>query len=516
MLPAEANTYYVRTGGTDSSDGKSLNTAWKSLEQVNRFTFEKNDTLLFEGGSVFVGSMKFSGGDGKSQPAFVSSFGAGKATIKSGSTTAINMINTSNVTINNLIIIGDGYKVTNGNTHGIEFITTGPLQAYINNIKIHQVEISGYGGNGIFFHAEDSVFGFENVRITNCSLHDNGMTGLYINGSWDNTKQLIRFSNANIYVSNTIAFRNYGRSTKKDNWSGSGILLAGTIKGMIEHCEAYENGAENGCGYAGPIGIWTDDSKYVTIQYCVSHHNKGGKAKKDGGGFDIDGGSFGCVIQYCESYENEGAGYALFQWQTGNPWIYDTVRFNNSTNDARNSEYGSITFWGAGSNYKIKEAQVYGNKIKMDKPGKALVFMENNFSNVHIYNNEFCLQDEAVYASAIASKVTVSGSIFKCKPDTVMVLPDTVVAVINDPQGIHVFPNPVKNGLLNIKLSNMSYGNYTIRLINILGMVTIAKQVAVNQHMMLVPLNVHALAAGIYSLQVLNGDIQTVKTILIE
>src|SRR5699024_8818888 len=119
------------------------------------------------------------------------------------------------------------------------------------------------------------------------------------------------------------------------------------VNGLVEFCEAYENGRENGSPTAGPVGIWVDDSKFVTIQHCVSHHNKGGKAKKDGGGFDIDGGCFGCVIQYCDSYENEGAGYGLFQWQTGNAWKYDTVRYNNSTNDGRNPLYGSITLWGA-------------------------------------------------------------------------------------------------------------------------------------------------------------------------
>ncbi|MES2645261.1 MAG: T9SS type A sorting domain-containing protein [Bacteroidota bacterium] len=530
-LPAEANIYYVSKNGADSLDGRSQLTAWKSLAQVNRFVFDNNDTLLFEGGAVFNGVINLPGTSGKSKPAFISSYGVGKATIKSGLLTAINIVNTGNMTISNLIISGDGYKITNGTTHGIEYISEGPLAGFISNIKIDEVEVSGFGGNGIYFHPKDSVFGFSDVRITNCSLHDNGIAGLYVNGTWDNVKQLIRFNNANIYVGNTVAFRNYGRSGKKDNWSGSGILVAGTIRGMIEHCEAYENGAENGSGGAGPIGIWTDDSKYITIQYCVSHHNKGGKAKKDGGGFDLDGGSFGCVIQYCNSYENEGAGYSLFQWQTGNPWKYDTIRYNNSTNDGRNSSYGSITCWGFGKNYKVNEAQVYGNKIKMDKPGNAMVFLDNHFSNVHIYDNEFCLENGATYSPGIASKVTVSGSKFKCKTDTIIALPDTtiiltdtiivlpdttVAAVVTHQTEVRVFPNPVTNGLLNISFSNMHPGNYTIRLVNIVGMVVSLKHIELNQPTMLVPLNVNRQAAGAYALQIFNEQYQLMKTVFIE
>ena len=97
-----------------------------------------------------------------------------------------------------------------------------------------------------------------------------------------------------------------------------------------------------------------------------------------------------------------------------------------------------------------------------------------------------------------------------------MVSLDTVVAIVNQTKEIRVFPNPVKDGLLNITLSNMSYGNYSIRLINILGKVTMAKHLVVNQHMLLVPLNVNTQAAGIYYLQVFNDDVQMVKTILIE
>jgi hypothetical protein len=43
------------------------------------------------------------------------------------------------------------------------------------------------------------------------------------------------------------------------------------------------------------------------FQYSVSHHNKAGRIY-DGGGFDIDGGSQNCIIQYCYSYDNDGAG----------------------------------------------------------------------------------------------------------------------------------------------------------------------------------------------------------------
>ena len=70
----------------------------------------------------------------------------------------------------------------------------------------------------------------------------------------------------------------------------------------------------------GPVGIWADEASNVTIQYCISHPINTAKGAKDGGGFDFDGGITNSIIQYCLSYENQGAGYGLFQYAGASPW----------------------------------------------------------------------------------------------------------------------------------------------------------------------------------------------------
>src|SRR5205814_2091120 len=145
------------------------------------------------------------------------------------------------IIISNIVVAGNGYKKTTINTHGIEFVSKAPLASNIKNITIDNVEVAGYGGNGIFINPKDSSYGFSNVRITNCKLHDNGITGLFVNGYWDTAKQLIKYTNSNVYVAYTVAYNNYGRSDFTTNWSGSGLLVAGTVNGLIEYCEAYEN-----------------------------------------------------------------------------------------------------------------------------------------------------------------------------------------------------------------------------------------------------------------------------------
>lgn len=411
MSPAGAATYYVSENGSDSMDGRSERNAWKTLQRVNQFNFSPADSLQFKAGDTFNGTIRFSL---TNYPSLISSYGKGKAVINSGNEAGIYLVNTSGITITKLIVNGAGYMATSRLTNGIDFRCLSPLNASLQNITIDSVEVYGYGGDGISFNVGDSVYGFNNVTITNCNLHDNGMSGLTVNGYYDSVNNLFRYSNSHVYVGYTVAFNNYGRSEFKQNWSGTGVLIAGTENGLIEYCVAYENGRENGSFEGGPIGIWTDDSKYVIIQYCVSHHNRSGPSKKDGGGFDIDGGCYGCVIQYCESYENEGAGYGLFQWETGNQWSNDTIRYNNSFNDGRNEGYGAVTFWGVDSLHPVTNAQVYGNTIKLNKKGAALFFIGKNFENIQVHDNNFCIEHPAVYTPSIPVKVAITNSNINC------------------------------------------------------------------------------------------------------
>ena len=405
-----ANTYYVSSTGNDVSNGKSISEAWKTLNAVNNFNLVPGDIVLLQGGATFTGSIIKENISGIT----FSSYGIGKATISSGTDEGIYLGNCEEITIKNLIVKGAGYKTVSMWMNGIDFYMYPDAPKSYNNFYIDNVEVYGYGGMGILFGTESASYGYNHVKLTNSIVHDNGMGGFQITGSWDGAKNLIRYSNTDVYVGNCKAYYNYGRSDYKDNWSGSGLLIAGTVGGTMEYCEAYENGKENGSTAGGPVGIWMDDSKFVTIQYCIRHHNKGGTVKIDGGGFDIDGGCFGSVIQNCDSYENEGCGYGFFQWNTGNKWSNDTVRNNTSTNDGRNIKYGALTFWGAGSGYKVTNAEIYGNRISMDKAGQALTFIGNNYSNVQIHDNFFCMVSPANFYTTLSPNVTLTNNSFPC------------------------------------------------------------------------------------------------------
>lgn len=142
------------------------------------------------------------------------------------------------------------------------------------------------------------------------------------------------------------------------------------------------------------MGIWTYDSKRITIQYCESYANK--SAGADGGGFDLDGGVTDSVIQYCYSHDNHGAGYLLACYADAPPLSNNVIRYNISQNDGRRGGYGGIMLWGAGSNDKVENTLIYNNTVYMGTETavvsgspSAVRFSSANSTGIKFWNNLF-------------------------------------------------------------------------------------------------------------------------------
>lgn len=433
FLTSRANTYYVSSTGNDSASGQTISDAWLTINKVNSFNFFRGDSLLFEGGSTFYGSINNAslGFGGVDTPIIITSYGTGRAIINSGNYEGISLGNAYNVTISKLIFQGSGYKINPYYYNGIGIYMDKNIFYPSDYIVIDSVDISGYGGWGANILCASDSFGYNHLRVTNSSFHNNGFGGFQLQGSYDSLTNSKNYNHHDVYIGNCSADSNFGRSDYTYGWSGSGIMIESVVGGTIEYCEASYNGKENAYTVAGPIGIFIGDCKNVIIQNSVSHHNQGGAAKKDGGGFDLDMGTQGCVIQYCNSYQNDGAGYGLYEAATPNILTNDTIRYNTSTNDGRNySLYGALTFWGASPTYKVTNSFIYGNTINLDTVGYAMNFIYANFDNVQIYNNTFCLKSPAQFLNyfqenPIPAGVYVYNNTFPCtiQPQQSFIIP---------------------------------------------------------------------------------------------
>src|SRR3954468_17155472 len=51
------STYYVSNSGNDGAGGTEWNSAWKSIDRINRQQLKPGDNVLFQGGGNFGGSL---------------------------------------------------------------------------------------------------------------------------------------------------------------------------------------------------------------------------------------------------------------------------------------------------------------------------------------------------------------------------------------------------------------------------------------------------------------------------
>jgi hypothetical protein len=355
-LPLTATDFFIRANGDDEAKGDSTHAAWRTIERANRARFEPGDRLLFEGGASFSGNLVLWKEDAgtSNAPVVIGSFGEGRSTILAGQQTGITVENAGGVAIENLIVVGAGR--TNNNGYGIRCDNTLTSGQRLGYLRIANVEAQGFGVFGILVGGEHA--GFEHVLITNCVMHDNLRGGMEVAGRlpWDSTA----YAHADVLVTHCQAHDNTGDPTYLKNHSGSGMVLYEVDGGVMEYCAAWNNGAL--CrSSGGGVGLWTCASRHVFIQYCESFGNRTGGA--DGGGFDIDGGSVDCVLQYNYSHDNDGPGLMVYTY----PYASFTdrgsvVRFNISENDARKNRYYA-GLWVRTDGKEMTGVEIYNNTV---------------------------------------------------------------------------------------------------------------------------------------------------------
>lgn len=396
-IPAwsQARNYYISAAGSNRNCGCSPDHAWHSPAILNTLRLQPGDSVLLRGGDTVRGPIILSRGeDGiPGYPIVFGSFGNGRACVsgRDGDRDSGGLIGVDSryIHICRLDFLGPGpdRDSASGRGSGILFISRDPGRVP-GHILLELCRSSGFGGYGILFRVapEADIPGFRHIRIRNCQADSNGEAGIASEGGpWG-------YPNRDFRIRGCLAFDNPGIRGKKDNHSGDGIVLGGVDTLRIEDCEAYGNGAWNSCPGAGPVGIWVWMCRHALIEHCISHDNLTGTGK-DGGGFDIDGGSSDCIIQYNISYRNEGAGFLLAEYGALFPFRDNTIRFNISLDDGRDHGYGGISLWGVDSLHPVRSSYLYNNTIVQDSGARDysipcdLFILGNHLDSVVLANN---------------------------------------------------------------------------------------------------------------------------------
>ncbi|MCW3106927.1 MAG: hypothetical protein JWQ09_1433 [Segetibacter sp.] len=375
----KGNGYYVSATGNDANIGSKAN-PWKSIAKLNSLQLKPGDTVFFQGNQAFKGPVLFDSIDvgTKQSPIVITSFGNGNAVIDGGNLTALTVNNTEFIKINHLSFIGTGRK--NGN------IQDGVVIRNSRYIEADDLDISGFQKAGLLVNAS------QNIEIKNVLAHENGFAGISISG--EETKE----SCNNIHINRCSAVNNPGDPANLDNHSGNGIIAGYCRNVLIEYSSATNNGWDMPRTGNGPVGIWCYEADSVTIQYCISYKNKTSFGGGDGGGFDLDGGVTNSVIQQCLSYDNQGSGFGIFQYDGASKWHDNIIRNNISENDGSiSAAKANIFIWnGTRDENQFKNLQFYNNILYNSKGAAINYDKESEHTSFWFYNNIFVAKDELV------------------------------------------------------------------------------------------------------------------------
>jgi len=341
------------------------------------------ETLIFPSGRENKGQIIIEGIHSiKEFPVIISSSKLERAVIYSGDSTCIHLRNCTNVIIRNMSLIGSGRLSLN--------CGFGILVENCENVTISDIDVSGYLFSGI------EIIGGTGICVTNCTSHDNGFSGIHVNGDAND-----------ITISHCVANNNPGCPEILDNHSGNGIIIGNSSNVVIEYCEAKNNGWDMPRKGNGPVGIWGYATDSLVIRHCYSHDNKTSEEGMDGGGFDFDGGVTNSIMEYNLSCHNEGAGIGLFQYCGASNWSGNRIRYNVSIDDGVKNAQAGIHFWCGDRDTPPLSNSVISDNYISNSFGNGVYFVSTYLDEILLSDNIFAVGPH----SAILSGDNPVGSI---------------------------------------------------------------------------------------------------------
>ena len=317
---------------------------------------------------------------------------------------------TGGIELSHLDFVSGGFTEA-GRQNGVDFLndqTKTASRPHLNHIRVNNISTQGFGLNGLRVWAHNTL-GYKDVQISDSESFGNGYSGIYVGATQWHHQQ-----NANVIIDRVVSHDNPGFQSQEMPYTGHGVIIAETNGGAIQNSVAYGNGKAYG---NANVALWTYQSNAIVIQGNLAYGNRSA-GPYDGGGFDIDGGTTNSIIQYNRSYDNDGAGYLLAQFDGAKPMSNNVFRYNLSVNDGR-GDFGGITILGAAFDDLAKAAVFHNNTVVVDKnvvprAKGALWFINGHHDDVAFLNNAFVALNGAplIAGDTSASRATFAGNAY--------------------------------------------------------------------------------------------------------
>ena len=416
--------YYVdATSGKDSNNGTSPETAWQTLERVNKEVFQPGDQILFKAGETWTGALKPQGSGVEGAPIVIASYGEGKKPIlKPGADWTISHMNIANKVVrnprvNNVITffnqeywevrdleLYDPTYAQNANTYvyrrgiNVSAEDAGDLSYFkFDNLTIHgfrgPISNEGKSSGGIIMTVTTNLndpskrvpTAVHDISVTNCELYDLGRSGINFVSPWT-TRNGAKWNKYRPFGYRGLGdWRPYERFTLSNNIihdiDGDGTIVDGCKDVMVDHNTVYRT--VYNCWYG--VGLFNWNSDNVVFEYNEVYEASPADAllgAGDGQGIEIDALNQNTLVQYNYLHDNAGG---VFMWcctedLRGFDGIY---RYNISQNDG--AKHGVID-WRPGH----EGSMAYNNTIYLGE-GIDREWLKNGYtggkSDAKFYNN---------------------------------------------------------------------------------------------------------------------------------
>lgn len=429
-----AAAYYVDAqGGDDAASGLDEAHAWRTLDRVNRLTFQAGDRILLRAGSRWTGQLSPKGSGLTGAPITIDRYGTGVAPRIDGAgqvADTVRLVNQQFWVIRSLEVTNQapatgtpganlkdlrGIHVTGNNSSRLESLT-------IDGVYVHDVtgQVNWIGGDtadnapGITFKT-----GWDNSKKTGGIVFDTTVPNPAAPPATPTTFNGITIQNS--VITNTsfagISIKQYtgdapgavatgwGTRTKPDDpkfaphtnivirnnhishpdtaYGCNGIYATNVRHGLIERNVVYRTGTS---------GIETYFADDVTIQSNEVAETKQRAGGADSNGIDPDKGTTKMVVQYNYSHDN-GDGVLLCQFVFGDV----VLRYNVI---ARNTRYQVYLH-----SDKASRAAVYNNTIYNTRSQYAIYGYGTSLTSTYDITNNI------IYSTVANASLTTSPTV---------------------------------------------------------------------------------------------------------
>ncbi len=396
-----AITYYVSGSGSDSNNGTSTSTPWKTLDKVNSFTgFAAGDQILFNRGETFYGSLTIKASGSSGSPITFGAYGSGAKPIITGfkaitswtnlgsniweSSSSVSSLSYTNmVTVNSVNTpmgrypngtatlpyqnYANGTSITSSSLSGSTNWTGAELALYVSTYHIGRNKITAQSGGTLTYTYSASDGAIQNAPgwfyprffVQNDPRTLDSLNEWYYNPSTKKLRIYNTSTPSNVSIStidNLININGISHITL-DNLSISGansfgIYIINSPNITVQNCDVNFTGSD---GIFGPFG---GSSSNLLVQNCTFNNS-------NNTGLDLSG-DFGNAIIQNNTITNSGMIQGM-----GNP---------SSSNGSGSS--GGIYALGAGS-------LVSGNSI-INVGYIGVRFSGSNFTVQNNFIQNFC------------------------------------------------------------------------------------------------------------------------------